>query len=296
MAVNQEVFELITDKVGRREDQEYQRLLDPQSPWGESLRPLAVRNFKRFVGVLYYLIAEKEHNFDLIVGAGDSGVGMARLSEMVYQQCNIPIPRILNLPIARFKYGFDLYDNSVLIPEAKKQLKDTKNLEHILVVDDEISHGVTLKAAVEVILGAMEEKVSSPLNVTCVAEDQDFDSQNFMEQVELEVYPFAKPIEGLFSVVSYIVPWEIEKQVREHFNDQDINSKVLLNILLDLPAKEREPVKDIMLPKAEFTYKYNELVKHKVSNFDQLQSRFRECVIKWINEAINEYTLVNGKI
>lgn len=124
----EQAYQLIKNKVALKEDQEYQRLYDPNNIWGQSLHSLALRHFKRFVAVLYHLIVKEEKQLDLIIGGGDAGVWLAKVTETLYQKLNLKPPVIITLPIVRFKFTYlkykgqplDLFDNSVLIPETKK--------------------------------------------------------------------------------------------------------------------------------------------------------------------------------
>lgn len=298
MQKHDEVYNLIKNKVGLKEDQEYQRLFNPDDIFGESLRPLAIRHFKRFIAVLYYLIAEKKIKFDLILGAGDSGILLTKITELLYSKLNLNPPLALALPIVRFKYTYiryqgqplELFDNSVLISKAKEKLKDLKKLENILYVDDEIAYGVTLNEAVKVLLKAInEDKFTKDIKLTIVAEDQEFNPKEFFENVLLEMYPFAKRVKGIHGVINYMVPWEIEKQIKNHFSEEEAGSKVRLNMLLSLPSKEKEIIEDKLMPMPEFTDKYNHKARKEIPKFNNLQKKMLNLINKWISEAIEEY-------
>ncbi|MBI2599866.1 hypothetical protein HYW43_03030 [Candidatus Daviesbacteria bacterium] len=298
MIKHEDVYNLIKDKVGLKEDQEYQKLYNPDDIFGLSLRILALRHFKRFIAVLYYLLSERNIKFDLVLGAGDSGILLTKITEILYKKLNLTPPVILALPIVRFKYTYiryegqplELFDNSVLIPQTKEKLKDLVKLENILYVDDEIAYGVTLSKAVKVVLKATDQsKQAKKINLTVVAEEQDFNPKEFFENVNLEVYPFAKRVKGIYGVINYMVPWEIEKQIKDHFSEEEVGSKVRLNMLLGLPSKEKEIIEDKLMPMPEFTDKYNQKAKKEIPNFSSLQKEMLNLIDKWISEAIEEY-------
>lgn len=287
---HEDVYKKVISKVGLKEDSEYKRLYNPKDLYGEALGQLSVRNLKRFIAVLYYLIVEKQIKFDLIIGAGDSGIALAKVIEIFYQLNDLKPPQILNMPITRFNYGFTLYDNSILIPEVKEELKSLKQIKNVLFVDDEIANGTTLSAALKVLVVSIEKKkISNPLKVYLVAEDQNFKTENFMDGIDIEMHPFAKEIKGLLTVIRYITPWSIQLKIREHFNDDQIGSKSLINLLLDVPIKETETIDGIKIPKAKYTYRERDLLKKEVPGFEGLQKKFRNQVEEWIKEAINEY-------
>ena len=68
---------------------------------GIDLGKLAVTNFRRFVSTISGLVVEERIPFDIVYGAGDSGVGMAELTRMVYESLHVAPPPILSLPVYR---------------------------------------------------------------------------------------------------------------------------------------------------------------------------------------------------
>lgn len=293
------IFQLVSSRVGLKEDAEYKDLYNPRDPYGESLRPLAVRNFKRFVATIYHILVAEGKSFDLIIGAGDSGIGMAKLTEMVYQQTNLQSPIRVNLPIVRFEYTkithpdqpLKLMDNSVLLPDAKVALQDLSKLENILFVDDEIKNGITAGESVKVAFAAVApEKRGLHPHVTIVAEDQGFEPEKFSDGVTAEIYSFAEQIKDMFGVVGYIVPWSIERQIKEHFNEVEMGNKNRINALLNLPGKETYEIDGMTLYKPVLSNAKTERAKKEIPNFASLQKEFRESVKQLISEAIEEYT------
>lgn len=298
MQKKNQVYELVKNKVGLKEDQKYQKLYQANNPFGVSLQPLALRHFKRFVAVLYHLIVVKNQKFDLIIGAGDSGIWLAKIVEMFYQKLGLKLPIILTLPIVRYKFTYikydgqplDLFNNSVLIPEAKRQLKKLEKLENILYVDDEIANGTTSREAIKIVLKTIrKDKIARNINLIIVAEDQDFNPNNFLDGITVTIYPFAKEVPGIHGVINYIVSPEIEKEIKTHFNEQEAGSKVRINMLLDLPSKDKELKEKMFIPKPIFIYDSNKKAKQEIPNFSQLQTEFKENLNKWIDEAITEY-------
>lgn len=163
-------------------------------------------------------------------------------------------------------------------------------MENILYIDDEIANGITAREAVRVVLKAIpKNKIAHNINLIIVAEDQGFDPTNFLENVSATIYPFAEHIPDMHGVINYIVPWEIEKQIEEHFSEEEAGPKVRINILLDLPSKDKELMEGMFMPKPVFIYNYNKKAKQKVPHFAKLQNQFKADLAKWINDAIEEY-------
>ncbi len=243
----------------------------------DEIRKLAVKNFGKFAKVIKQLIIDKNIKFDLIVGGGDSGLGMVKFVELIYQELGLPVPKAITIPIVRFKdpkvywAGSDefYFDNSVLLPYVKDQLENVQKIENILFVDDEISiKGSTFLTCLKLITEALGQEVIYPLNCYIVSEDFEYKAKSFDPNIKINFYPFSKGTADIYSVISYIIPWEIEKQIQEKLSEEQLNSKRRLNLLLGLPAKER--IND----KGEFVYKYRDLANKKIENFKELQGQF----------------------
>lgn len=298
MSKSSDIYQRIKSKVGSKEELEYKRVYDPKDVYNESLGYLSLRNFKRFIALLYYLIIEKKNEFDLILAGGDSGVSLARITELVYQQLDLKPPLVLSLPIVRWNPKWlhyhgqptELFDNSILISQIKDKINDLKKLENILLVDDEIKSGYTAKAAFNVVIGAIDkDKISKLINLKIVAEDQGFKPEGFIEGINTGFYYFAKDTDNINNVLSYVIPWSIEKQLKSYFKDEEISSKARVNSLLDLPSKEFERFKDYIIEKPVFTNNKLNAFKKEIPNFPNLQAEFNHLLTKWINEAIEEY-------
>lgn len=297
MAKHLNVFKGITTKVGLKEDQKYKELFNPHDKYGESLWYLALRNFKRFVAVLDYLI--NNNDFDLILFGGDSVVSLSKVTEMVYEELGKKPPTIIYLPVIRWEPKWLNYtgqetkrfDNSVFIPQIKKEVNSLEKLENLLFVDDEIANGITARDEVSLILSTIaKNKLANPLHLTMTAEDQNFNSDNFLENVICDFYPFAQN-EGISNVLSYIVPWDIEKQIREYFNDEEMGSKVIVNSLLNLPSKDFERFPQYIMERPQFSNKFINQLESKIPNFKNLQQEFANLLLGWVQEAINESKL-----
>lgn len=279
-------------RVGHKENTEYRRLYDPKNYWGESLRPLALRNFKRFVATIYKLIKGDNIRFDLIIGSGDSGISMTKLTGLVYKAVELNPPPVINIPLLRYskpkiywsENPEDFFDNSVLIPEIKKQLEDIVYLGNVLFVDDEIGVGMTARTIFKYILDIVEpNKRVSKVNFVIVAESFGDYFEFNDERANIIFKPFSVGINDVYSVISYIVPWEIEKQINEYFTEKELGSKEILNILLGLPTKE------LVNGKPEFSFKKNKLAEERMPNLEDLKQQFGDLLTQWLRESIAEY-------
>lgn len=243
----------------------------------DEINKLAIKNFGKFVKVIQDLLTNKNIKFDLIVAAGDSGVSLLKVVEIIYEELNLPLPNTIQIPVLRFKTekiywkNSDVFyfENNHLLPEVVSQLKDIQKIQNILFVDDEISSKAsTFLTCLKLITEVLGKRKIIPLNCFIVAEDHEFIVKDFDPNIKVSFYPFSKGTKDIYSVVSYIVPWEIENQIQQNFTEEELNSKRRLNVLLGLPTKE------IFGDRAEYSDKYNTLAIDKIQNFKDLQEQF----------------------
>lgn len=250
------------------------------------LGTLSEKNLKRYIATLYHLISKKKISFDLIIGAGDSGAAMAKIAELTFQRLDIKIPVIIYVPIYRHEDEAEtkLFDNSIFAEDIQDKVNKINKLTNILFVDDEIEKAVVASESLKLVLKAIDKsKVSKEILFVITAEDHGFKWNYNFENVKVEFYPFSKKIEGYYSIISCVIPWEIENPIKEHFPDEIISPKQRMNILLGLPVKRFTGNKPV------FTFKYTDRVKRRVSNLEELEEEFKSFLNKVIDQAIKEY-------
>lgn len=255
----------------------------------------AKEHLSRYIAMIYHLIEEEKKRFDIIIAAGDSGIGMVGITGMIFTELNVEFPQVLSLPIYRFLPGSDekasnRFDNSHLIPPLRKQLRGLGNIKRMLFVDDEIGDGNTVEIALELILEASKKegiRFDRPI-CTIVAEDQGFDPGRIKLEVKIDFQPYTSEIKGLNNVITYHIPYKFYSPIRKLYSDKELESKALVNILLGLPLK------DFNSGKPRFSYKYNNIIKEKISNFKQIQGEYRKFLKEEIEKSIK--TFKKGKI
>lgn len=272
----------------------YKEEFDP-SQWeelyGEELRPYAHRNFKGLVGILFHLLKEEKREFDLVVGAGNSGSGMVSLVELIYKQLEAPIPPVLRIPTQRYKNPAtiwsdepsDYYDTSALLPDVEAGLKDVDDISEVLYIDDETSTvGLTLKTTLDLILKSGHVNKNKKFIYTAITEDAQELEWEDMDGVVFESFSWAKTTTDLFSVLFYVLPWELEKQLNQPFTEK-LDVKELVCILLGAPLRDK------VTGNPEFSFKTHERVMARAKNFSQLQTQFTHHLEILIEEGIHEY-------
>jgi len=175
-------------------------------------RDLAKSRIKLFVAAVSRQLLELNKVFDVIVGAGNSGLFMTKIAEMTYKKLNIDAPLILNLPIYKFKDDTKTpYDNSFLVPEVSNKLFEIHKLNNILFVDDEIMQAITAKECFNLILQA--NKDIEHLNATIVAENHFFEWHYDMPRVSIKFFAYAPLIQGLNGNIGYFIPVDLFKKI-----------------------------------------------------------------------------------
>lgn len=255
------------------------------------IKKLAEKNFKGFVHTLYRLLVIENRNFDLLVGAGTTGILMTSLTELVYKKLNRSIPPILTIPVLRYKGEEkieNLFDNGVLYPYVYEELSKTNKvntLNNILFVDDEIYAGHLVKKSMKLILRYKNEKnIFGNLICTIVAEDQGIDPNFTILDIDVDLQLFAQGIDGTSNVITYVLPEKLEKAVKEVFKDS-IKDHWIINILLGLPVRKKVLIGD----RPEFTYEYIQLAEERIPNFKELQTQAFQYVDILINDSLQKF-------
>ena len=175
-------------------------------------RDLAKSRIKLFVAAVSRQLLELNKVFDVIVGAGNSGLFMTKIAEMTYKKLNIDAPLILNLPIYKFKNDTKTpYDNSFLVSNVSNKLFEVYKLNDILFVDDEIMQAITAKESFNLILQA--NKDIEHLNGTIIAENHFFEWHYDMPKVSIKFFAYAPLIQGLNGNIGYFIPDDLFKKI-----------------------------------------------------------------------------------
>lgn len=227
-----------------------------------------------FVKELHKVISEL--HYDLILAGGDSGNIMAWITNVVYEMLQVSPSQIVTLPIYRHADYAEtvLFDNKILSPQI--QLVEG-TLKNILIVDDEVGIGNTVKGLLDALGGATSEKPS----VTFIAEDDGFDASKIIGW-NIDFRPPQVKVKDIYNAVSYIIPQEYELPVRKVLEPivEDTNDKHIMATLLNLPIKEYND------GQPEFTFKYRDKCLEQIDNFESLQKDFQDFIRTEISKVL----------
>lgn len=192
--------------------------------------------FKRYIALLYRLCVEENNQYDVLVGPGDSGAVMVYFAELFYKAVQKPLPPKLILPVQRYvdadNEATGLYDNSVLLPSAVRQLAGL-SVSRALFVDDEIWQANSASACARLLADALPESTAQNRVVfTIIAENHGFEWHHDIPPIAIQYYAFSKRIVGINNAVlrfliadqqqalneftkMYLDPTEVDGQTRK---------------------------------------------------------------------------------
>ncbi len=241
---------------------------------------LAESRIKMFAAAIARQLLEFGETFDLLIGAGNSGLYMTKITEMAYQYLNVVAPKILNIPIVRFKEdGKTLNDNSSLLPEVKQTLSKIKTIENILFTDDEIMRAITTKECFELLLKA--DPNISHLNATIVAEHHFFEWHYKLSKVSIHFFAYSPLIQWLNANISYFIPEDLFHEISKQIEGISSHNQAMA-IVIGGAVKKIEQ-------QSYYDYSVNELLKEKIPNYNERKTILTKDLQELVKEGIEKY-------
>lgn len=245
-------------------------------------RELAKSRIKMFVAAICRQLVDFEEKYNLLSGAGNSGLFMTKITEMVYQCLNIKVPPVLNLPIYRFKEdGTTLRDNSFLITQVKEKLQDIQEMRNILFVDDEIMRALTAKECFQLILEA--DSNIDHLSATIIAENHFFEWHYKMPKVSINFFAYSPLIQGLNGNIGYFIPEDFYKQISTMY-DNTFSHNHVMAILIGGGLKRKDHNGS-----SYFDFSIESELKNKIADYDRKRSSLVNELKELVREGIKEY-------
>lgn len=261
---------------------------------------LAVFHIKDFMKTIHALLVEKGDNFDLLVGAGNSGAIMVGIAKAVFDFSGHAQPFSILIPIQRYRAGYEgpFFDNSILQPEVSQTLSGMRPVSEVLFVDDETMRGTTVKESFKLIVAALNIPTDRN-NLTCavVAEDRtpnkDLAKNLAIPGFTNTLYSFPqKTTKHQWSIIKqhFNPPMlaELEQAIKKgkYFteNEQQAHPHPELNIGLDMPIKRYFGV-------GTKPYYDDEVIQNILDNFPGLESARKQLetyLEKLYDEAVAE--------
>jgi hypothetical protein len=240
----------------------------------------AQQNLKSYIKIVKKLFIDEDLKFDLLIGAGDSGLAMVSITELILVKLKVPVPEKLLIPYQRFtkmhvSRGVP-FDNSALIPDIVSQIKSIKSFNKTIFVDDEIGHGSVLMGIIELLKESFPSKFTDESIVYVLAEDHGFIPNS--KDLKIKFLPFSKKTKGMNNVVSRIIPPELWGKLEEEYGE--FYPVEMINTFMNLPVKVLENNKPI------WSYDLLNDVKSKVKNINKYQVEFESYLDNYISSKL----------
>lgn len=251
-----------------------------------NLGDLGRARFAEFCKIIKDLVYNQKIPFDLIIGVGNSGSALAKTTSMIYQMLQIPSPEILYIPMYRYMPGHEddeafKFDKQYYYPQINNFVKKYEpGLKNILLVDDEIGMGLGSLNVFSLFKQSCKENgKQDSFNFYIVAENQGFVPP--AEYPQIEFVPFGHRVEGLFNVIFYVTPSELEEPIIDVFGDDDaFPFHWRTNLLLNLPNKEFNN------GQPRFTDRYLIRANEQIPNFNVMQKRYKTFLVGLIQDSL----------
>ena len=245
-------------------------------------RDLAKSRIKLFVAALCRQLLELNKVFDVLMGAGNSGVFMTKIAEITYRNLNMSAPLILNLPLYRFKDdGKALYDNSFLIPVVKNKFLKVQTINNILFVDDEIMQAITAKECFNLIL--QTNKDTKHINATIIAENHFFEWHYDMPQISLNFFAYAPLIQGLNGNIAHFIPEDLYREISSTQAD-GISYNHAMAIIIGGALKRKGTD-----GRSYFDFTIGDVLKKQIADYETKKTALISELGKVVNEGIGQF-------
>lgn len=260
----------------------FNKITKISSDFKERRKELAESRIKMFVASLCRQLIDSNDSYDVILGSGNSGLFMTKITEMTYEYLNIKTPPVLNLPIHRFREdGKTLNDNSFLIPQIKKELQNIDSIKNILFVDDEIMRGLTANEYFNLILQANSN--INHFHATIIAENHFFEWHYKIPKVSISFFAYSPLIQGFNENIGHFIPKDLYKEICSLI-DKKITYTQTMAIVIAGGLKKKDNNGN-----PYFDFKVESNFKNKLANYDDKKSLLIVRLQELIKEGIKQY-------
>lgn len=250
------------------------------SDFDSKRRELAKSRIKMFAASVTRQILDEKMEFDLIIGGGNSGLYMARITEFVYETLGIKTPKVINVPLARI---IEEGKETKVLKDSADKLKNIGNAENVLFVDDEIMRAVTAKTCLEMLLAA-NPKIKH-INATIIAENHFFEWHYRMPEISISFFAYSRLIQGLNANISYFIPTDLFAKIKEVLPDVQTHNHAMAAVMGGAIKRINN--------KPYFDFNVESELK-KINDYKGIKGSLVTELKNLVSEGIEEYK--NGKI
>ncbi len=252
------------------------------SDFKDRRRDLAKSRIKMFIAAIYRQLIDYKEKYDLLLGAGNSGLFMTKITEAIYEYLDIKVPSVLNLPIYRFKEdGVTLHDNSFLATQVREKLQGIQTVSNILFVDDEIMRALTAKECLQLILEA--DSTIDHLSATIIAENHFFEWHYKMPKVSISFFAYSPLIQGLNGNIGYFIKEDYYKEISAVYNNSLPQNQVMA-IVIGGALKTKDNVGN-----PYFDYAIESELRNKIIDYDNKKRFLVNELEELVKEGVEKY-------
>lgn len=250
------------------------------SDFEDRRRELAKSRIKMFAAAIARQLIDLKEEFDLILGAGNSGLFMTEITKLAYEYLNTKIPPILNLPIYRFKEdGATPHDNSSLMMQVKEKLQG-REVKNILFVDDEIMRALTAKECFYLILEANPN--IDHLFATIIAENHFFEWHYRIPKLSINFFSYSPLIQGLNGNIGYFIKEGFYKEIAAVYGGA-LSYNQVMAIVIGTGLKKKDT------KNSYFDFEIESELKNKIPDYDKKKTSLMDELKELVKEGIEKY-------
>lgn len=268
--------------MDRFEEEYFEALRSLTPAYEERLSDISKERIRMFSAAITRQLIDEDQIFDLLIGPGNSGLFMTKITELIYEELNKQIPSVLNIPIERILEGDTV--TKILAGYAEIPSLEDKILS-ILFVDDEIMRGLTAKVSLELLLKA--NPGINHIDATIIAENHFFEWHYDMPKVSVRFFAYARLIQWINGIVGHFIPNELFEKIKKEIPEVETHNDAMAIVIgggLKRVAGD-EPYYDLAV---------NNVLKEKIENYEARQEELMRELRDLVKQGVEGYK--EGKI
>ena len=239
-------------------------------------RELAKSRIKMFAAAVVRQVLDEKQKFDLIIGAGNSGLFMTKLTHLTYETLNLDSPEIINIPITRI---FE-ENKEVKVLTGDFEIRTDKKIRNVLFVDDEIMRAVTARTVFELLLEQYTE--IDHLDATIIAENHFFEWHYNLPKVSVRFFAYSRLIQWLNGNIGHFVPGKLFYEIQSVIPEVQSYNHVMA-IVLGGGLKKQENGKPY------FDEKIEKILEENIKDYKIQKENLENELKNLIKEGVEEY-------
>jgi hypothetical protein len=240
-------------------------------------RILAKSRIKMFAAAIARQVLDEKQEFDLIIGGGNSGLFMTKITELVFEALELKNPNVLSIPVLRI---MDENENVEALKNGDFELKNVEKIENVLFVDDEIMRALVARDCFELILVKRPE--IEHLNATIIAENHFFEWHYLLPKVSVRFFAYSRLIQWLNGNISYIIPEALFTEIKDNVPEVESYSHAMAIIV-------GGGLKKVRNGKPYFDFEIERQLEERIGNYKKQKEKLMSALRGLAAEGVKEY-------